>query len=636
MATGLRSITVKKSRSGKKPQKAGMLTTILIIVMSALVVSISLTVILFSLMGKVVYGQVIANSMRPQARVLADASAELLSGALTEDSFKFMMRSSETTVVVLDNNGELAAFSEPRIDSGTGPRLPQPVGSEQPKGGVPVDGGRPPELDQKDVKKVGDRLSEYVDHCRAALDKAAEAEPYSEYTEYPQNLGVIVALPVTDEGGEALGAVFLIKPVYDIAETSKSVMIVLVIASLAVALLMIIPIYFISRWLSDPVKKLNTAADGFAKGDMTSRVIPDGPREIGRLGESFNTLADNLERNISDLTLERNRLRAVLDGLSEGLIAFDREGRVINWNSAAALLLGGEPDTDPTKLPAFCDIRAAANTVFETGASCIDATKSGDRVIRISAAPVDREHGQSAGAIVLLMDMTEAERLEQTRRDYVANVSHELRTPLASIRGIADMLSDGLVKNEDDKRRYYGYILKESIRLSTLINDLLELSRLQSGGVEPELRKTELYELIADVACRTEDSAAARGMRILTDIPEGRYYALTNPDRVEQVLISLFDNAAKHGTEGGFIRSTICGQGDKWLVSVENPADVRESDLEHIFERFYKADVAHSGEGTGLGLAIAEEVLRVMGETIRVNYEQGVIKFTFTVSKFEK
>ena len=629
---------MKKSRSGKKPQKAGMLTSILIIVISALVVSISLTVILFSLMGKVVYGQVIANSMRPQARVLADASAELLSGALTEDSFKFMMRSSETTVVVLDNNGELAAFSEPRIDSGAGPNTPLPGGETLPDGETLPGVGKPPvfERGDKDVKKVGDRLSEYVDHCRAALDKAAGAEPYSEYTEYPQNLGVIVALPVQDEGGEALGAVFLIKPVYDIAETSKSVMIVLVIASLAVALLMIIPIYFISRWLSDPVKKLNTAADGFAKGDMTSRVIPDGPREIGRLGESFNTLADNLERNISDLTLERNRLRAVLDGLSEGLIAFDREGRVINWNSAAALLLGGEPDTDPTKLPAFCDVRAAANTVFETGASCIDATKSGERVIRISAAPVDREHGQSAGAIVLLMDMTEAERLEQTRRDYVANVSHELRTPLASIRGIADMLNDGLVKNEDDKRRYYGYILKESIRLSTLINDLLELSRLQSGGVEPELRKTELYELIADVACRTEDSAAARGMRILTDIPEGRYYALTNPDRVEQVLISLFDNAAKHGTEGGFIRSAICGQGDKWLVSVENPADVCESDLEHIFERFYKADVAHSGEGTGLGLAIAEEVLRVMGETIRVNYEQGVIKFTFTVSKFEK
>ncbi len=627
---------MKKSLSGKKPHKAGMLTSILIIVMSALVVSISLTVILFSLLGKVVYGQVIANSMRPQARVLADASAELLTGALTEDSFKFMMRSSETTLVILNEKGELAAFSEPRMDSGSGPSLPQPVGSEQPEGGSPGEGGRPPEPDQKDGKKNGDRLRTYVEHCRSVLDKAVDAAPYSEYTEYPQSLGVIVALPVTDESGAVLGAVFLIKPVNDIAETSKSVMIVLVMASLAVALLMILPIYFISRWLSDPVKKLNSAAAGFANGDMTSRVVPDGPREIGLLGESFNELADNLERNISDLTLERNRLRAVLDGLSEGLIAFDTQGRVVNWNSSAALLLGGEPNNDPSQLPAFGDVRAAVDTVFETGASCIDATKSGERVIRISAAPVYREHGQSEGAIVLLMDMTEAERLEQTRRDYVANVSHELRTPLASIRGIADMLNDGLVKNDDDKRRYYGYILKESIRLSTLINDLLELSRLQSGGVEPEVRKAELYELVADVAYRTEDRASERGMSIRMDVPEGRYFALTNPDRVEQVLISLFDNAVKHGSEGGYIRVSIGEQDDKWLVSVENPADVRESDLDHIFERFYKADVAHSGEGTGLGLAIAEEILRVMGESIRVNYEQGVIKFTFTVSKFEK
>ena len=124
-------------------------------------------------------------------------------------------------------------------------------------------------------------------------------------------------------------------------------------------------------------------------------------------------------------------------------------------------------------------------------------------------------------------------------------------------------------------------------------------------------------------------------MTVRIDVPEGNYLANSNPDRVEQVLVSLMDNAVKHGKEGGEIVVGIGETGDKWKISVENPADIERKDLEHLFERFYKADIAHTGEGTGLGLAITEEVLRLMGETIRADYEDGVIKFTFTVAKYK-
>ena len=605
----------------KKEFKVGLLASMLVIFLSALVVSICLTILLFTLLGRTVYCRVLANAMRPQARMLAETTAGLITGSVNEDNFRFMMRSSETTVIVLDDRMEPYALSEPAREDGV---------PERPDGMMPPPGGEKP-LDGRDEG----RIDAYVDYCRSIFGEAVKAERYSEYTDYEQELGVVVALPVRDQDGDLLGALYLIKPLHDIEETAHSVQIVLLISSAIVAVLMVVPIYLVSRWLTDPLRKLNAVAADYSAGNLSGRVEPDGSKEISRLGETFNELADNLQKNIGDLVIERNRLRAVLDGLSEGIIAFDTEGGVIQFNGSAARLLSGDAETDITSLPVFDEIKSAVLKAIETDSGRVVGIACGERTIRVSAASIEEENGRVAGAVALLMDITEAERLEQTRKDYVANVSHELRTPLASIRGIADMLCDGLVQNESDKTRYYGYIQRESIRLSTLINDLLELSRLQSGGVALKLRRMELYELIADVAERTAEPAAAHGMRVELLIPEGRYMAYSNPDRVEQALVSLMDNAVKHGCEGGTISVGLDENEDKWLVYVENPAEVAEEDIEHLFERFYKADKAHTGEGTGLGLAITEEVLHLMGERIRVKYENGRIRFTFTVSKYK-
>lgn len=236
---------------------------------------------------------------------------------------------------------------------------------------------------------------------------------------------------------------------------------------------------------------------------------------------------------------------------------------------------------------------------------------------------------------MLITDVTESERLEQTRKDYVANVSHELRTPLATIRSLADALNDGMVQDEKDRKRYYGYILRESIRLSNLINDLLELSRLQSGGVAFSKGRVELYEIAYDVADRMNDAAAQRGKSVRLEAPEGEYYAYTNADRIEQVLVALVDNAIKHGTDGCTVSVNLFENAEKnrYEFVVSNPAEVDPADLEHLFERFYKADHAHTGDGTGLGLAIVSEVLNLLGEKIDIEYENGIIAFRFTAEK---
>ena len=234
--------------------------------------------------------------------------------------------------------------------------------------------------------------------------------------------------------------------------------------------------------------------------------------------------------------------------------------------------------------------------------------------------------------IILIQDVTESERLEQTRRDYVANVSHELKTPIASIRSLAETLSDGMVKNDNDKVRYYEYILRESMRLSRLIDDLLELSRLQSGSIALTKQSFYLEGMIESVSER---------MKLIADDSEIRLEyeesvlpsAYSNPDRIEQALVSLTDNAIKYSDDGGMIRIHAIEKPEHIIVEVRNTGHVNESDLPHLFERFYKADKSHTGLGTGLGLAITKEVLELLGESISVKNDAGEVVFAFTVHK---
>ena len=598
----------------------------LLIFVSALAVCIGLTILVYSVLGRFVYANIVENDMRKMALMIADEAAKLDTEDADPGSLRLMMRSGEAKIVLLDPIGrpiELGRAQKPAVPETPDPEGTLPDGSI-PEGSVP-DGkqqGRPNEGEQPG----GD---EYVSLCSGIL---ASRKDISGFTLSDNRHGLVVAEPILGANGENLGAVFVIRPITDVTSTARSLLIVLICASAAVGIITMIPLYFVTKRLTDPVEKLTKAASVLSSGDYSGRVEPEGPGEVRELGAAFNTLAESLEENIGALTVERNRLRAILDGMDEGIIGFGADGEVTKYNSSAAELLGGNETIESA--PCFPEVKALAARAVENGETVRSSFKCSDRVIGVSLAPIEAREGVKAGAVALLIDVTEAERLEQTRRDYVANVSHELRTPLASIRGIADMLSDGLVESEEDKQRYYGYILRESIRLSTLINDLLELSRLQSGGVALKRQRFELYELIADVCDRMTDPAKEREMRIDLTIPEGRYLALSNPDRVEQVLITLVDNAVKHGDEGGLITVGMDSCENKWRIFVENPAEVGTIDLDRLFERFYKADESHSSEGTGLGLAIAEEVLELLGESIRADQNDGRIRFTFTVEKY--
>lgn len=569
--------------------KDTILRRIVVIILLSVLLSAVLTTAAFYYSGGRVFSGIKAKELRPRAEYLANITAEYLQGLITKESYERSIGRGfkvwDASMYAYDACGDLFAY---------------------------------PASEYSTVNK---------DAISGLLQNVLKGESvYSPNTK--NHAGVLIGEPVVSRFGNVIGALFLVKPLNELNAAMGSLIYALIISMIASSLIMILPAYLGSRSIVRPIRQMNVTANAMAGGNFTAKAEEEGTDELVQLGRSLNHLSAALSATISDLTLEKNRLHAVINGIGEGIIAIDAEGKIIKTNSAALRLLGGSYADDITALPAY---RQAAEDIgcVLGGDTVSKELKVRDRILRVAITPLT-DGGRGEGAVMLIRDITEASRLEQTRTEYVANVSHELRTPIASIRGLADALNDGLVKKDEDKARYYGYILRESMRLSRLIDDLLELSRLQSGTIAFKKQFISINELIEDVADRYVSAAREKGLNVEIDIGEP-YKVYTNPDRAEQVLVALTDNAIKYGGSGT-LRFSAEKKGDSLYISVSNPGSIADEDIDHVFERFYKADKSHAGQGTGLGLSIVNEVLELLGERIWVKSENGTVTFTFTLS----
>lgn len=394
--------------------------------------------------------------------------------------------------------------------------------------------------------------------------------------------------------------------------------------------------YFV-RDTVKPITALRDAAVKIAGGALETRASEKSPGELGELGHAINNLSYQLSYNMYQLILERNRLKQMLDNLSEGIVAVDAEGKLTHRNPAVDALMGGGGHVTDTRLHRMDGGRVWQDfkRAIETGACVERSVDLRGKVVRIAISPIIDEIGEAAGAVGLFSDITQQERLERTRRDYVANVSHEMRTPLTAVRALIEPLKEGMVKDEASRMRYYDIILREVMRLSRLITDLMELSRLQSGTLAIEKRPMKLDDLLADVCERyamiaEEHELAFHVEADFAALPE----VFTNADRVEQMMVILLDNAIKY-TEKGSISVSAVYDDDKVTISVSDTGvGIAAEDLPYVFDRFYKADKAHSGKGSGLGLSIARELWSWMGENLTVESEKGKgSTFRFTIAR---
>ncbi len=572
--------------------KRGFLKRLLLFVLITVLVNAVLISVAFIYMSRSIFFSIKAEELTPRAEYIANISAQYLGGVVSSNVFKRLLVSDRTlwdaTVHVYDAQSTLIVRTE-------GTESEEALASLEP----------------------------YVAQVLAGERVTTISGTHG--------LGIIVGVPIYGVDAEISGAVFLTKSLYEANAALDGFTAALVFSLLAVFVIMIPIAYFGSRGLSRPLKQMTGVAHAMAAGDFSIKADETRRDEIGQLGQTLNLLSSALSQTIGDLTLERNRLRSILDGVGEGIIAVDASGEIMHSNPIAAQLLGGTAGENLSELEAFRSIADDIGRVTNGRTPSVRDMQVGEAILRVTVTPLTAADDSFAGTITLVQDVTEAERLEQTRRDYVANVSHELRTPIASIRSLADALNDGLITREEDRSRYYGYILRESMRLSRLINDLLELSRLQSGTIAMQSAPFDLRTLLCDLAEQFSQTAAESGLSFRLECPDGSMRVVSNRDRVEQVLVILLDNAVKYAQDGGSI--TLCAEAnsERTLLYVENTGKIDPSDLPHLFERFYKADKAHAQTGMGLGLSIAQEIMHLMGQRIWAENKDGCARFSFTL-----
>ena len=603
------------------------------------------TVILFALLITGIYTvvspQIFASNkisdLIPKGQIIAGYIESTLRGELSSTYLVPLIGRStsqwEATVWVVDASGDTLIRTQ-QIEGRRVGRLPAKLSESMlPQvlsGEVATHVGSMEDLTVSDG--ASHRKSARSSSVMNGLSEGSAKTPETDSTEEVMNGNlVVVAVPITFMD-EVIGAVFMAQSMTEIMGGMQALTNTLALSLLLVGLLMLPVVLFFASRMVRPITRMRTVALTMAGGDLTARAEDGSNDEYGELGRALNYLSSELGSTISSLQMERNRLQSLINGLSEGIIAVDAKGATTLINPAVYGLLNLQSTDD--------NVRAAAPDVFamfDQALSSAQAVKKtvwqGDVALHISVSPLLLQSGEVTGCVGIVSDVTSAERLEQTRRDYVANVSHELRTPLTAMRALIEPLRDGLVKTEEQRQQIYDVVLRETMRLSRLVNDMLELSRLQSGTASLSrsvFAPLPLFNLIHETySAYAEDYQQT----FVYDVPEDLPSVWGNPDRTQQVLIVLLDNAFKYTPEGGVVTLSACAEGDVVRVRVRDTGvGIPAADLPHVFERFYKVDKSHHSKGTGLGLAIAYEIMKHLGEEMSVTSEPGRGScFTFTL-----
>jgi two-component system, OmpR family, phosphate regulon sensor histidine kinase PhoR len=382
--------------------------------------------------------------------------------------------------------------------------------------------------------------------------------------------------------------------------------------------------------LGSSLREIMDAAREYAKGNLAARIRVRREDELGELARIINRSADRLQEQMAEIARDRGRTEAILSAMDDGLLAVDHRGTVILANPSLTntLELAAPLGHHYLEVIRQHDVGALIEEVLRTGERREAEVEiiHPQRVFAITGVPFPGEQGTPQGAILTFNDATERRRLEHVRRDFVANASHELRTPLTSIRGFVEALEDGAAQEPETSRRFLGKIRTHADRMTALVQDLLELSRLESGQRAPELEET----LPAEVAEETVASFAAAAERkgiSLGRVDQGARAVHTDPERLRRILDNLVDNAVKYTPEGGRVE-ILTAPGPDGSARIEVADDgpgIATEHLGRIFERFYRVDKARSRElgGTGLGLSIVKHLAEGIGASVSVDSEIG-------------
>ena len=396
--------------------------------------------------------------------------------------------------------------------------------------------------------------------------------------------------------------------------------------------------YFFSRSFTQRIARLRVFAEGLVDAHFSQAPLPVADDELGALGRSLSTTATQLRNLVDRLSVESAQREAILSSMVEGVLAVDSNLRITFANASFARTMGvtdpiaaGKPLVEVVRAP---ELREVLTRVLTAGESVKRRMQlhAAERVFEVQAAPLTS--GSARGAIAILHDITDLERLERIRRDFVANVSHELRTPLTAIRGYAETLLEGALEDDENNRRFVEIIKAHAIRLNNISSDLLTLSELEAGRARPEPETVSVRAAVESAVRTLESEARLRGVSLVCGRIEDAQ-VLGDRLQIEQAMVNLLDNAVKFNRPKGevLVEVTRAADGRVRITITDTGIGIPHDDLPRIFERFYRVDKARSREvgGTGLGLSIVKHIIERMNGSVSVESQLGKGS-TFTLS----
>ena len=447
-----------------------------------------------------------------------------------------------------------------------------------------------------------------------------------------------VAVPIIFNG-ETVGVARASRITSEIDSQNVSLVIGIIFSSAIVLILSVGLAYFLAQSAS---RSMEAAADGarrFANGDLDYRMDTRSYPGAEELAEAFNQMASTITDQIRNLTTESNQLSVILDTMADGVIVVNSNGQVELMNLSAEWMLES-PNREADRIQLAEVVRDDGILQLVSEARATRQTRQAElelvhrrRFLNVIATPLSE--GSDEGVLLTLQDVTSLWQVETTRREFVSNVSHELRSPLAAIRAMTETLQDGALNDTDTAQDFLTRILNDTQRMTTMVNDLLVLSRLESGQAPIHLAPVSLESVVAEIESRFDVSPDHERLKLETNVPDGIPLVMGEADKLNQVLANLVENAVKVTGDGGLI-SISANATDRWVeVKVsDNGIGIAREHLPHVFERFYKVDRSRRDGGTGLGLAIVKHLVQAHGGDIKVESVEGEgSAFSFTLPR---
>ena len=443
---------------------------------------------------------------------------------------------------------------------------------------------------------------EYTDNLTTAMlgEIGQESNVVADYMD--------IAIPI--QRGEENYIIYIVDNKAAVSELTNQ-MLVLILEALGFGLLISILLSFLlSKTITTPIQRLTEGAMRVAEGNFSSKIDVDSQDEIGVLTDTFNDMAGQLRDTLGQVENERNKLDTLFLHMTDGVVAFSRKGKLIHTNPAASRMLGRRIDDETTYEELFGKL-AALEEIMNSPDYLEHGLEENGRYMQLQLAPFDRD--SRGGVLAVIHDITERQKNEEMRKEFVANVSHELRTPLTNIRSYAETLADnaGDLPPEMEKK-FLGVILNESDRMTHIVQDLLTLSRFDSGREDMKLARFSFAAAVQDLYNAVFMEAQRHDHTLTVAIQPNMPEIVADRERILQVMMNIVSNSIKYTPNGGTIQ-IYAGHKDEsvWMVVVDNGIGIPEKDRPRIFERFYRVDKARSRQsgGTGLGLSIAREII---------------------------